>query len=442
MKKALKTVAASLCALMLLAGCASTSETSQVSQQPSAQENSSASEELKGDLVFWTQWSETEAQGEVIQKIADDFMSENPGTNISIQWCGRDISKTLKPALEGGETIDIFDYPVQYGDQLGSFCLDLTDYVGETYESLGGKTLEDSVIPMLLSTPKMQTGIEDKLVAVGYQPYMGLFMYNAKVMNELNLTPPSTWEEFDTVCAAIKKAGYSPITFDSAYALWMPGTYLAHIKGQDWVQQLVTDKTGEMWKDEAVVKMAKAFEDFAAKGYFDANVAGNVYPAGQADVANEKAIIYYNGTWLPNEVADMAGDDFQWGAFNFPDVEEGANKYETEGIAGCGMLSVNSSCKNPKLAMEFLASFYTPENDTQFVEKAGHISCIPDGEWADSMKDVKPAFESVSEPLKAGANLDTNVDLQPVITENFTKLAAGQITADEFVNNMVAAAKQ
>ncbi len=111
---------------------------------------------------------------------------------------------------------------------------------------------------MLLSTPGLQTGIGDKLVAVGYQPFMTLFMYNQGIFDELSLEVPTTWEEFDAVCAKIKEAGYSPITMDSAYAHWLPGLYLSREKGQDWVTELASDTTGEMWKDEAVVKMAKS----------------------------------------------------------------------------------------------------------------------------------------------------------------------------------------
>ncbi len=390
-------------------------------------------------LVYWSLWSETETQGEVIQKIADDFMEKHPGCEVEIQWNGRDLSKTLKPALEGGEQIDIFDYPSQYSDQLKDYCLDLKDYVNKPYAALGGKTLEESVLPMLLSTPGLQTGIGDKLVAVGYQPFMTLFMYNQGIFDELSLEVPTTWEEFDAVCAKIKEAGYSPITMDSAYAHWLPGLYLSREKGQDWVTELASDTTGEMWKDEAVVKMAKAFEDFAGKGYFDANVAGNVYPAGQADVANGKAAIYYNGTWLPNEVADIAGEDFRWGAFNFPDVAEGENKFETEGVAGSGMISVNSKCENPDLAMEFVSSFFTPENDEEFVQVAGHISAIPGGTWSEDMQAVKPAFESVTSAIKPGGNIESNVDLTPVLAENFVKLVAGESSADEFVEAMVSA---
>ena len=42
----------------------------------------------------------------------------------------------------------------------------------------------------------------------------------------------------------------------------------------------------------------------------------------------------------------------------------------------------------------------------------------------------------------SGADLTSNPDLSPSIQENFIKLASGQITADEFVNNMAEAAAQ
>lgn len=440
-----KVIAAAAAGMSLVLGGCGTSGDSGSGNENSGAEQSST-EETSGTedqkLVYWTQWAETETQGEVIQKLADEFMDAHPGCEIEIQWNGRDLSKTLKPALEGGEQIDIFEYPSQYGDQLESYCLDLNDYVGKSYDALDGKTISESVLPMLLSTPGLQTGITEKLPAVGYQPFMTLFMYNQSIFDELELEVPATWEEFDEVCSKIKDGGYSPITLDSAYAHWLPGLYLSREKGQEWVTELANDTTGELWKDEAVVNMAKAYEDFAKKGYFDGNVSGNVYPAGQADIATGKAAIYYNGTWLPNEVADIAGDDFKWGAFNFPDVEEGADKFETEGVAGSAMISVNETCADPDLAMEFIASFFTAENDEAFVQTAGHIPAIPGGTWGDAMESVKPAFESVTNAIKPGGNIEANVDLTPVLSENFVKLISGQCTAEEFVETMSGATKK
>ncbi len=103
------------------------------------------------------------------------------------------------------------------------------------------------------------------------------------------------------------------------------------------------------------------------------------------------------------------------------------------------MISVNSKCENPDLAMEFVSSFFTPENDEEFVQVAGHISAIPGGTWSEDMQAVKPAFESVTSAIKPGGNIESNVDLTPVLAENFVKLVAGESSADEFVEAMVSA---
>ena len=57
------------------------------------------------------------------------------------------------------------------------------------------------------------------------------------------------------------------------------------------------------WDDPSVLAVAKAYEDFAKKGYFSESIASNVWPAGQnQELAAGTAAIYLNGSWLPNEV--------------------------------------------------------------------------------------------------------------------------------------------
>ena len=270
-----------------------------------------AAPKIEGSITFWTMWNDTEPNGEAMANIIEAFEAKYPGTKIDVQWCGRDLSKTLKPALEGGQVIDVFDYPTQYAGQLQPFCADLSSLITKNFDVLGGKSLEEVLLPAMLETPKKQTGIYDSQLAVGYKPWECLVMYNAKAFEEAGITAaPKTWAEFDAVCAKLKEAGYSPITFDDAYAHWLPGLYLAREKGQDWVHELVADTTGEMWKDEAVLKMASAFAEFAQKGYFDANVGGNKWPAGQMDVGTGKAAMYLNLTGLPGEVKDVTDETF------------------------------------------------------------------------------------------------------------------------------------
>lgn len=458
MRKTGKVTALALCAAMALAGCGGkTAEAPQPAaetktettaakteaaktEEPAETEAPAGEKELEGKLVFWSMWNDTEPQGEVFQSIIDDFTELHPKVDIEVQWCGRDIKKILKPALDGGEEIDVFDYPLE--NELGDYCLDLTEYVNKPYATTDGKALKDTILPSMLVTPKMQTKISDKLPAIGYKPFMCLFMYNKAIFDEVGVTAPTTWEELDAICAKIKEAGYSPITFDDAYSTWLPGMYLAREKGEDFVRELVNDKTGEMWKDEAVVNMAKAFEDFAKKGYFDSNVGGNKWPAGQVDVGNGKVAMYYNLTGLPTEVADITGPDFKWGAFGYPDLKAGDGKSGKEEVSGSGMITIGKASKNPDLAMEFIAYILSKESDQKMVDHAKMIPTVIGTEWPEAIEAVRPVFESTERVLSVAGDIGANADLTPSIAENFVKLAAGQITAEQFVENMAAVAKQ
>ena len=67
---------------------------------------------------------------------------------------------------------------------------------------------------------------------------------------------PATWEEFLAACEKIKAAGYTPITTDDLYAVNVYGYYLAKLKGDDWVFELVNDATKAMWDDPACLEAA------------------------------------------------------------------------------------------------------------------------------------------------------------------------------------------
>lgn len=56
------------------------------------------------------------------------------------------------------------------------------------------------------------------------------------------------------------------------------------------------------------------------------------------------AAMYLNGSWLPNEVKDMAGDDFRWGCFSYPAVEGGTDGTEAANF-GAQVLAINKDSK-------------------------------------------------------------------------------------------------
>ena len=65
---------------------------------------------------------------------------------------------------------------------------------------------------------------------------------------------------------------------------------------------------------------------------------------------------YYNGSWLPNEVAEITGDDFQWGAMFFP-APEGSQYPYTTYTTGCQFYGVTKNCEHPEAAVKLLEEF-------------------------------------------------------------------------------------
>ena len=59
----------------------------------------------KAKLVYWSMWNEAEPQGMVIAQAAQAF-TKATGITVDVNFNGREIRKTLQPALDAGETIE------------------------------------------------------------------------------------------------------------------------------------------------------------------------------------------------------------------------------------------------------------------------------------------------------------------------------------------------
>lgn len=56
------------------------------------------SSESKTKLVYWTMWNEAEPQGMVVAEAVEAFTAET-GIEVEVNFNGREIRKTLQPAL-------------------------------------------------------------------------------------------------------------------------------------------------------------------------------------------------------------------------------------------------------------------------------------------------------------------------------------------------------
>ena len=48
-------------------------------------------------------WSETEAQADVIKAAIEEFTTLYPDVEITVDWMGRDVRKTIQASLDAGQ---------------------------------------------------------------------------------------------------------------------------------------------------------------------------------------------------------------------------------------------------------------------------------------------------------------------------------------------------
>ena len=421
MKK--KVISALLCAAMvatMLVGCGGSSNDSK----------SSGGDGKK--LVYWAMWSKDEPQAKVIQDAIAKY-TEDTGVEVDVQFKGRSGQREgLQPALDAKQTIDLFDEDVnRVNGSWGKYLLDLED-VAKDYESEhGNETL------FKIARAAYEDGT---LHSIPYQPSIFGFFYNKTLFDKAGIKEvPTTWDELDAACAKLKDAGITPITADDAYMTSFIGYHLARLVGEDKVKEIVTE--GE-WDDPAVLQMAQDIEELASNGYYSEMVGSNVWPAGQnTELALGTAAMYLNGSWLPNEVKEMAGPDFHWGCFAYPALTDGANGIETNNF-GAQVFGINKDTKLAKEAFDLITFLTKGEYDQKLAdETVGIPADTTNTEWPAMVECAKPVIEQSTNRFTWACGVESNVDMTPVIKENFIKLMAGSITADEFVSTMQDAAK-
>ena len=383
-------------------------------------------------IVYWSMWESTEPQGQAIQEAVDAYMEET-GVKVDLQFKGRTGNReALQPALDGGTQIDMFDEDI---DRVNGMY---ADYLMDLEELAKGNDYEATANAALMAACREAGG--GTLKTIPYQPNIFAFFYNKALFEQAGIEKePTTWAEFLDVCQKLKDAGITPMTMDDAYATCVIGYHLARLVGEERVKEIVNN--GE-WDDPAVLQMAKDIEDLATKGYFSEMVGSNVWPAGQnSELAVGTAAMYLNGSWLPNEVKAMTGPDFQWGCFAYPAVENGVNGPETNNF-GAQVFGINKDSKMSKEAFDLITYITKGEYDKKLADlSVGIPADTTNAEWPEMVACAKPAMDASTARFTWACGVETNVDMTPVIKENFIKLMAGSMTADDFVAAMQEASK-
>ena len=384
-------------------------------------------------VVFWTMWESTEPQGKVIRQAVDAYQAAT-GNKVDLQFKGRTgIREGLQPALDAGTTIDLFDEDIdRVNVTWGTYLMDLEDMAkAANYE-------ETANVGLIKAARDVADGT---LKSIPYQPNLFAIFYNVDIFEDAGIeNVPTTWEEFLAVCEAIKAKGYVPFTSDDAYIMTNLGYHLARLIGEEGVRRVVDEG---LWAEEpAVLEAAKAYEDLAKKGYLSPTIGSAVWPSNQnGELAFGESAMYLNGSWLPNEVKDMTGPDFNWGCFSYPAVPGGVNGPEAANF-GAQVLAINKSSKVGQEAFDLIGYLTKGEFDALLSkESIGIPADSSNTDWPAMLKNVQPVMDMLTTRFSWAAGIENNVNMTPYIKQAFQQLCGGQITAEQFVETLENASK-
>ena len=385
----------------------------------------------KAKLVYWTMWNEAEPQGMVIAEAVAAFTKET-GIQVEVNFNGREIRKTLQPALDAGETIDLFDEDIERVlNAWGKYILPLDEYAAKAYSTTGGKAYNTVVTKTLYNLAKELGGGSVKNIP--YQPSAFVTLYNKDLFAKAGITgTPKTWSDFLAACEKLKAVGVPAITVDDAYMACFFGYNMDRLVGEKETLRMVNDKD---FTGPQVLEFGKIWENMAKKGYISPKAASNIWPAGQVEeMAVGKVAMYLNGTWLPNEIKAQASD-LNWGAFAWPAMSSKGDGIEANNY-GCQSFAVNKNTKYPEEAFRLIVWLTTGEWDERLAKESIGIPAGNNTAWPVQLAEAKVIVDNTTNRLDWAVGMENDPEINAKIKENFAKLIKGDLNAEGFAAAM------
>ncbi len=388
-------------------------------------------------LEYWSMWNEDEPQGQVVKKAIDAYMADNPNVTVKVTWYGRDVRKLLGPALEAGQTVDVSE---TFAAEAKAHAMPLGAYLNKPALGPGNKegdvSVRDVIFPALWNSSDVLNA-DGEVIAVPYNPYVVMMFYNKAHFQDANITKiPATWDEFIAAAQALKDAGHAPFTEDlDAYTDIVISAFAERAVTCPGIVDAVNDPTGESWKNDPNLRLlAEKVAEFAP--YLADGTEGNLYPAGQQQVALGDVTMNLNGSWLPSELGELTGPDFPWGQFLFPDFPNGKGS-RTHVESGSQALAINENTGHPDEAFELIRYIVGFDAQTAMTREGNSPAARVDTPWPAPLTDAYNAFKSADQSLPWACGLwDTGEVFNNVMLPIFKDLLLGKLTPDEFLDKM------
>lgn len=308
-----------------------------------------------------------------------------------------DITVTIEPGNGGA-----YSEFLKTKDSVGEFP-DIMEMRDTAMYVRAGKLepLSEEIQSMFLNTMKFDGQVY--AVPLGGENTNGI-IYNKKYFDENGFTEPATYDEFITLCQAIKDKGDMAPLVVGGQDIWHMGF---------WFHKAYNDQV--LSQDGEFIKHcydgSKDFSDPAIKATFEemktimqfAQDGWTSTPDAQITtfLVSDMAAMMYSGTHMFSQIA-QADPNFEMGWFAVPSPDGKTRLVGGAGVGGLAISAESAKDADKKAAGEaFIKFFYAPENYKVYCERLSAIPATVD----QPELDVLPVFQEVIDATVAADDL-------------------------------------
>ena len=392
---------------------------------------------------------ETAYGSEIWAKVAEAFTAQ---TGIEVDLItDKNLEDVIGPAMQGGEFPDVIHLatgrPAGLTEQFikDNNMAEITDVLSMTVPG------EDKLVSEKIAGGFTDTSLTNPyndgktyMAPMFYSP-CGLF-YNAGLFEEKGWAVPKTWDEMWALAETAKAEGIYLFTYPTAgyfdaflYAL------MYSVGGTEFFEAATHYEEG-IWQSEE----AKTCFDIIGKlaSYTNpitpAQANNQDFTQNQQLVLDNKALFMPNGTWIVGEMAQAPrAEGFKWGMTALPAVEEGGAGYSYTWFEQAW---IPAGAMNQDAAKQFIAFLYS-DVACEIFASAGAIQPVLG--IADKLEGDNVMFYSIYDNGAKAAmgnfaafNAIPGVELSPVFFEPVNSVVSGQLTVEQWLENITAASEQ
>lgn len=431
----LRLVAAVAIAALIAIGCTPGGSTRQASPPPPPA-RTGVTETEPITLTVWDQ--ECCQVSKVWDRLNAEFEERYP--NVTIKRVNRDFGELkalLRLAIAGPKGPDVVEVNQGWPDmgQLvkAGLLLPLDNYA----EAYGwSERVSENVLAVSSWTPDgEQFGTGSLYGYTTFGEIIGVY-YNARMLDDLGLSLPTTFDEFEQALEMAKQAGEVPIQFGNNDAF--PGIHEYVViqdqtAGVDYLTDFVFGLQGNdlSFDNPDNLLAASTLQDWAEKGYFTPGFGGGGYDDSVANFAGGEGLFMITGNWI---VESLGADSEDFGFFVMPPMEAGGPPVST---GGAGFpLSISAGTEHPDAAAAYI-DWMTSDHAADLLLPTGQIplsiGATTQVQEGTVLADVVTAASTVSDANGMVPYLDwATPTFYDTTTAAIQELMAQRITPQEF----------